>query len=1102
MMLSSWSSPAGSEVEEMAQRCGAVRPRAFDVKERCGARPLLGLRERSRSPLNVTAESHHAAGRPDWTQGHATSSKCGAHKPGGSVQEICHHHLCLRKRFEELKQRYEQEKLLWVKEKEVLLREVAEIHAVENRRLLLELRQQLEELRLDLRGAEQRRGELSGRYHSDKTAWDAERAELRGRLTQLEARTDSPLADGACGAKERDGPERPPSQLERDEQRRLLADTHGAALDLRRQLQGSERRWERERRDLAERLERERRDWQLQLRRMQRRVEQLQRDIRLRDSGFGDSFSPSRPDPPAKSPLEDVPEAEAGDESTSGRPPRGREVAAGASGTAPGTPGAREREAEALLDALVSDVLRDLEATAPAEEDDAARGGDEGEGARSSCLNEALCEITRVSQELCGYQDEVRRKARPPRPKSATATLEQGSCEGSWQPARAQSTASLLHLPSASSKRRPSETNKRRNNWCNSLDLDSIAESPPMPGTGEPRHLRVGAPPVPPRTTSWPPSPSDNSSSSGDLATTFGGAEPDGLSGKCGPVRASAPAISQNATVPPVNELNGPRVRWSCDLSKIQQAELEASFGTEARAASRPPAISAGAEGRRTVSETRVSDTRSAALTEFGGDAAFRRMVAEHKSAIVNARRAAANPTRGAFAGAASREESDDAAGPTAKERGDITTAVAWSTRRGEGEGTSSGAAWHGGVGGSRNTYVKIIDFSKFYRSGDGKKSAGATASPKGNRGQSLPELFSASCKQRLLSLQQKNKARSETNADWHAHPRNSLRHVAGDVALFQRGTPTSGGAVSLPGQLEGGVRLAGRATSPGDGGRAGRATARPRAAESRSNFGVIRRILGSAPDGVAWVCGAEGEPGGEREPAKPIAVGKQPGPANRAPVPDSHGEQRWQRWQLAAPGTAQPLTSVAVTYPAPSLESNFPRPARPCRQRPPSRWAPRPVSAPPGPDAAQPGDPQAPAVPAAPGPPHRIDDPLLVLEILLEDSSQVWRSHRSPGARGGTAPNPWGPPRRVWEVASGSRGTATAATGTALRTPCPRASATAPGHNAHVARAASANPTGAQQQRRQLLGAASRDGNVKQRRRLDASPLTQPPQAATQEQE
>ncbi|XP_075925003.1 uncharacterized protein KIAA0408 homolog [Petromyzon marinus] len=645
---------------------------------------------------------------------------------------------------------------------------------------------------------------------------------------------------------------------------------------------------------------------------------QLQRDIRLRDSGFGDSFLPSQPDLQAKAPLEDVPEVKTGDESPSGRPPRGCRVAAGASGAAPGTPGAREREAEALLDALVSDVLRDLEATAPAGGDDATRGGDEGEGARSPCLNEALCEITRVSQELCGYQDEVRRKARPPRPKSATATLEQGAREGSpsvsRQPARAHSTASLLHSPSASSKRRPSETNKRRNNWCNSLDLDSIAESPPTLRTGEPRRLWGGAPPVPPRTTSWPPSPGDNSSSSSDdLATTSGGAEPDGLSGKCGPVRASAPAISQNAAVLTVNELVGPRGRWSCDLSKIRQAELETSFGTEARAASRPPTISAGAEGRRAVSATRVVAPRGATPMEFGGDAAFRRMVAEHKSAIVNARRAAANPTRGAFAGAASREESDDAAGHTAKERGEITTAVAWNARRGEGEGTSSGAAWHGGVGGSRNTYVKIVDFSKFYRSGDGKKSAVATASPKGNRGQSLPELFSASCKQRLLSLQQKSKARSETNADWHAHPRNSLRHVAGDVAPFQRRTPTSGGTVSLPGQLEGGVRLTGRVTSPGDGGRAGQATARPRATESRSNFGVIRRILGSAPDSAAWACGAEGEPGSEREPATPIAVGIQPGPANRAPVPDSHGEQRWQRWQLAAPGTAQPL---ARTHP------------------------------------------------------------------------------------------------------------------------------------------------------------------------------------------
>lgn len=62
---------------------------------------------------------------------------------------------------------------------------------------------------------------------------------------------------------------------EREEQRRLLADTHTAAMDLRYRLDHSERSWVREKSELLERFDLERKEWESQLRVMQCRIEEV-----------------------------------------------------------------------------------------------------------------------------------------------------------------------------------------------------------------------------------------------------------------------------------------------------------------------------------------------------------------------------------------------------------------------------------------------------------------------------------------------------------------------------------------------------------------------------------------------------------------------------------------------------------------------------------------------------------------------------------------------------------------------------------------------------------------------------------------------------------
>lgn len=62
---------------------------------------------------------------------------------------------------------------------------------------------------------------------------------------------------------------------EREEHRRLLAESHSASLDLRWKLQHGEKRWSRERAELLEHFERERQDWDGSMRELHRKMERV-----------------------------------------------------------------------------------------------------------------------------------------------------------------------------------------------------------------------------------------------------------------------------------------------------------------------------------------------------------------------------------------------------------------------------------------------------------------------------------------------------------------------------------------------------------------------------------------------------------------------------------------------------------------------------------------------------------------------------------------------------------------------------------------------------------------------------------------------------------
>lgn len=72
---------------------------------------------------------------------------------------------------------------------------------------------------------------------------------------------------------------------EREEHRRLLAESHSTSLDLRWKLQNGETRWSHERAELLDRFDRERQEWDDSMRELHRKMERVRKgskDKRLR----------------------------------------------------------------------------------------------------------------------------------------------------------------------------------------------------------------------------------------------------------------------------------------------------------------------------------------------------------------------------------------------------------------------------------------------------------------------------------------------------------------------------------------------------------------------------------------------------------------------------------------------------------------------------------------------------------------------------------------------------------------------------------------------------------------------------------------------------
>ncbi|MEE6464455.1 hypothetical protein FKM82_006262 [Ascaphus truei] len=145
--------------------------------------------------------------------------------------------------------------------------------ANENRRLLAAMKGLLDDFRSELRDEERERHEIQQQYADDKAAWDVEGTELKCRLEQYEVKRQR--AQGETSPAEM----KVSFKREREEHKKLLADSHSLVMGLRRQVQQSEKIWSREKVELSDRFDRDRLDWERQRKELQRKIDLLQKDV-------------------------------------------------------------------------------------------------------------------------------------------------------------------------------------------------------------------------------------------------------------------------------------------------------------------------------------------------------------------------------------------------------------------------------------------------------------------------------------------------------------------------------------------------------------------------------------------------------------------------------------------------------------------------------------------------------------------------------------------------------------------------------------------------------------------------------------------------------
>lgn len=549
---------------------------------------------------------------------------------------------------------------------------------------------------------EEKRSELQLQYTRDRCAWELEKAELKCRIAQLEAREGTGSVSGgvqsaaagpgsvALQSTEDQHRETPSLRWERAEQRRILADTHSTAMDLRYRLEHNERDWLREKAELLERFDVERREWESQLKDMQRKIEELYCEVRAKREGTGlDSGRQYNDDAvhrlsvrrtsTGSSLLSDNSHSEPLSSSSQSEPSRqpalpgfghNRNITVG--GDQPTCFPAADSHCEFNADGQFTKkdhsqqpVLVELRSRCTWEQDSvdygreavdtteldaifqgapgcglpqksASKGNENNVHVRpqespvwselsygsdkknTTALNAALKEIARVSEELCSYQDEIRKKSGDKRNRSEsqclTEEVNEPLCDLSqiYDDLRALERENWITLSPGNTWQ---DDRASSESWRTSAaEPDSLRDTQTSPGIHS--EIDGAAPPIPPRSSSWnlnspthpdtelhiPESPmttkrkchspcvlADKKCGSPSIVRKFGAM----LQENEGKVLIDGVVASCSVPANTNCNMGCCHSRWSCDASKFTNSKLSA-YGAGQKSFSEVNILSAG----------------------------------------------------------------------------------------------------------------------------------------------------------------------------------------------------------------------------------------------------------------------------------------------------------------------------------------------------------------------------------------------------------------------------------------------------------------------------------------------------------------------------
>ncbi|TRY53711.1 hypothetical protein DNTS_020262 [Danionella cerebrum] len=501
-------------------------------------------------------------------------------------QELPSPHLRLKKKFEELKTRYDLDREQWRMEKEMLLRQGGE-----NRRMLLELKCVLEEVQRCVKREERKRNDLELQYMKDQGDWELERSELKSRISQLEAK--------GCDALRRVYPGET-LQRERAEQKKLLAFTHTTAMDLHCRLEESEREWASERAELIERFERERSDWEMQIQDMQSRIQELYNEVKvhrskkslrpitegqfaLRLSSSSASTLSSAPTYPSEANIYEYPEAltQQSNASITSQPSQLSHDDSESSDTSRNDQNylkiVAEQQAVDIteLEEILENCRREkvrhtpvvsgqdelLKPFRPFQSMDITCGSDK---KNNTALNAALKEIALVSEELCSFQDDTRKLPDIKRSQSDSTFFlsEPGLVERVKDNLEMEDT--VLYLKNMSEDLKSLDEQYWTNRECDNLHQE----------------IRRQAPAIPVRSTSWyvsSPVALETEGSEAEHGCKWAGSHSDRKYTSPAIVRKFEAMLQENegkiltdsGSITTNNESSVSHSRWSCDASRL-----------------------------------------------------------------------------------------------------------------------------------------------------------------------------------------------------------------------------------------------------------------------------------------------------------------------------------------------------------------------------------------------------------------------------------------------------------------------------------------------------------------------------------------------------